>query len=266
MAVDLTEWRANLEKEVTDIVKNKLPACIKQLQVEWADMKSQPFCYFQDGFTNQLVPNDTPYQGSNDEKPLGGRRTGPNPRVELIDVHADDIKSSDWVGVWSRMQLLALDLQRMAGSLRLYLTLIAPPKRSSENLEASVQSSLASSLGEGLEPVCALVTLIVGRLLHIRCIALNELRKTPEECEDASQAIYELDQLENSYLKRCFIEFQGIFTTMCDILEVRNQSPFLLRFHIYCHVIPMPRNSQKDFSLFLVWPFTDFIVHFTVPL
>lgn len=226
MASELAEWKAELEKEVMDIIKNQLVEKLKLLVVEWERFKESPYFTTTVGYVNPLIGSDAPNMPAVEGMDTLKGFTGPNPAIERQYVHRDEVASHPMTeaGVREFLVAQARDLQSMATSVRLHITLIAPPKRSAENLEASVQSDIAGRIDSVIN-WCVRFLSGASSLSNARSHCLTIARHQAES-HDLDQYIYENDQVVAVSFTRCFFELHYIIAFLSDTFEV-HEHPLL---------------------------------------
>lgn len=218
--LDLSDWRSNVEKEAMDIVKTRLLAKLQLFEECWERFKSSRTCSLSSGFLSAVLPSDSAYVPLCRLDESDVRQTGPN--GSIVHLHALGEAIEEYPGVEDALELLrtnTVDLQSMATSIRLHLSLIAPAKRSSDNLTASVQSEISERVDMAIS-FCQQFIGIIYQFNHSRGSMLSQIRENADS-PDADQTLYEYDQAVAISLSRGFIELQYIFVYLSDLLDVR---------------------------------------------
>lgn len=221
--VDLSEWRAGIEKEAMDIVRTRLMAKLKLFEESWEHFKLSQTCALSKGFVSAVLASDRAHEPISSIDDSDVRNTGPNGSIGHTHAMGDVIEEHP--GVQDAVELLrsnTVDLQSMATSIRLHLSLICPAKRSSDNLTASVQSEISERVDMAIS-FCQQFIGIVYQFNRSRGSILTQIREHID-CPDADQTLYEYDQAVSISLSRGFIELQYIFVYLSDLLDVRKPS------------------------------------------
>lgn len=220
MASELAEWKANLEKEALYNVKNRLIEKVELMRTRWEEWKSSPFFLASDGFVNPTVPSDAPFVAPKMDLDTESGVTGPSP-IERVDVHAETVPSHPLTALEVRefMMAQAIELESLASTIRLHLTFLAPPKRSADNLEASVQSEVSRRLDMVLS-WCARFLSNMSSVATTRASIIGNTRKEMPSM-DADQHVHEYDQIIMISFKGCFVELQFLSAFLLDTFEVR---------------------------------------------
>jgi hypothetical protein len=219
---DLQEWKNDIEKEVMDIVKTRLLAKMRLLEENWRLFKTKLSCTCTDGFVNPSAPEDTPFANQSKLDESDPRNTGPNPHTQHYQAHDEQLSSHQVADdILAVMRTNTVDLQNMTFTIRLQLSLLAPPKRSADNLEASVQSEIANRLDNAIA-FCQQFMSIIEQFCKSRGNFISRLRANAD-IPDTNQALYEYDEALAVSLTRGFLELQYVFIYLSDLLYVRTR-------------------------------------------
>lgn len=217
MASEYDEWKATLEKECIEIVKTKLPEKHAFLIAEWERFRQSPSYTASTGQVNPIVPTDKPNAAAFEFDTPNGL-TGMNNHVKMTDAHAETIPSRD-VTIFEFAVAQARECHDMVSSLRLHLINVAPPKRSADDLETSVQKDIVGQMEIAIN-WCKQCVASAGPLNMKRATWSHYIRGGAPS-KDADQYMYEQEQLVTFSCSQLFSELLWMMTFLRDIIEVR---------------------------------------------
>lgn len=258
--VDLTDWKNDTQAKVMDIVKNQLMAKLMLMKEKWTEWKETQTIAASDGFVNFLVDSDAPFHYDPELDITDPLNTGPTPLVVHVKARERQLGPHPAVPhILTFLRTHTQELQDMEINIRLYLSLIAPPKRTAENLEASIQTEVGTRLDNAISFTQQFLG-VIDQFSRCRASALVHTEKTAD-CQDTDQYVYEYDQVLNMSLTHGFIELHAQIVSLVDMFEVRTTcfSHLLLRQTQMIHALQGFCDMQIDNEIQCVLsPFLSF--------
>lgn len=217
---DLSEWKNNVERQVAEITQVKLFEKIKVMEEKWRYFKKIVAVSCSDGFVNPVMHDDDALKHPAFDDALDPRNTGPIPQIPRLQSHTSTLnRLSHSEELLECLKANTQDLQNMAFTIRLHISLLAPPKRTAENLEAAVQQEIGTRIDTAIS-FCQQFLAVIEQFSRSRGNSIAQISKT-YDLPDADQSLYEYDQALSMSLSRGFLELQYIFYYLADLIEVR---------------------------------------------
>lgn len=203
---NLDQWKNSLEIEVYEIVRNKISKKFEEFEEHWIAYKDNVSLITSTGYKNPLVSKSISNEIS--KEPL-----------EHVHIHDKEIKQHSTTKDYLNMiKSEILEIEQMVESIRLYLILLSPPKRTSSNLHASVQSEIAIRIASAINFLNHYLLIIEN--FHQSRASIIYKRSKIVKSQDIDQYLFEYDEGVAMSITKGFIEIQYILIFLEDLFEV----------------------------------------------